>query len=78
MNEQEKVIKRQEQLKEWIKDNALGFMLWSTFFEYSNGSEMVPMTLQQWQCKDGIYIVQIDERDNSFLIFKVGPDFSQK
>lgn len=69
---------RVEQLKNWKEENVLGFMLWETKVIYSNGNKTIELRLEQWQCKDGIYILQINDDDDSFLIFKTNSDICIK
>lgn len=70
---------RLQQIEDWKKENRLGFDLWTTQVTYQV-SEIRNKTLQLtcMQCKDGVYILQVDLSDNNWLVYKCNQDLSLK
>ena len=68
---------RKEQLIQWRVENQLGFDLWKTTSRFGGGENDF-IILESIQAKDGVYIIQTDQRDFSFLIFKCQADICIK
>lgn len=69
---------RNKTLQEWKAQNVLGFPLWKSTIAYPNGQNDIVLDLECIQGKYGLYIVQVNQEDQSFLIFKTNSDFSPK
>lgn len=67
---------RQKQIADWRTENQLGFSLWMTTVSYEN--EDKDCMLEAIQCKDGVYILQTNIKDSTFLIYKCQADICQK
>ena len=74
----ERIKQRAVQIANWRLDNQIGFDIWRTVHTYSTGSKSIALELACVQCKYGIYILQVNQEDNTWLVYKCNEDLSLK